>query len=477
MPAVTSQLFVSYAREDAAFALKLATDLRARGTHLWVDQLDIRAGTAWDSEVEKALRASPAMLVILSPASVASQNVMDEVAFAISEAKWIVPVLYKPCSIPLRLRRLQHIELVADYDKGLQRLIDELLASTAPHSVVDAPTPMPTPEPPLPLIRSPEPAPSPFLEPTPSGQPRRSPGTRTFIWLNGRFRSLSSNMRFAFAVSMVVIVAGILLRRTSRDPISTVATSSTQATATEAHPPPTSEPPPERPDSEALPDALQILSTFREAIGGESAIKKHSSRTVTGIFELPLAGTKGDVRIVAAAPNRMKMTISLPGVGNLERGYDGKIGYSIDPVMGPRLIEGPELEELKYSADFYDDLHDMSKYASAVVVSKGIFEGEECYEVKLVRPSGFTRNEFFSVKTGLLHGAKMNPTSDAGTIPVTTTLSDYKSFGGVMIATVARQKLMGLDSVTTITNVSFEPVDAKALALPEAVAPLTRQAK
>src|SRR5262245_35217657 len=112
MPAVTSQIFVSYARADAAFALKLATDLRARGTHLWVDQLDIRAGTAWDSELEKALRASPAMLVILSPAAVASQNVMDEVAFAISEEKWIVPVLYKPCAIPLRLRRLHYVELV-----------------------------------------------------------------------------------------------------------------------------------------------------------------------------------------------------------------------------------------------------------------------------------------------------------------------------------------------------------------------------
>jgi zinc protease len=227
----------------------------------------------------------------------------------------------------------------------------------------------------------------------------------------------------------------------------------------------------------ALPDAAAVLKKYRTAIGGEAAIKKHTARVVMGHFELPAQGMKGELKIVAAAPDRMKLTITLAGMGNLERGYDGTVGYSLDPAVGPRILEGPELEELKYSADFYDDLRDPTKYASAVVVSQGPFEGEDCYEVKLVRKSGFTYHEFFSVKTGLLTGVKMNVTSQMGTVPVTTVHSEYKAFGGVMTPTVTRQKMMGLESITTIDAMTFEPVDAKAFALPDAIAALAAQTK
>jgi hypothetical protein len=227
----------------------------------------------------------------------------------------------------------------------------------------------------------------------------------------------------------------------------------------------------------ALPQATEVLKTFRTAIGGETAIRKHTSRTLTGHFELPAQGMKGNLTIVAAAPDRMKLTISVAGLGDLERGYDGTIGYSIDPAVGPRLLEGPELDELKHSADFYDDLHDPSKYASVIVVSRGPFEGEECFEVKLVRTSGFTYHEFFSVKTGLLTGVKMNATSQMGTVPVTTIVSEYKSFGGVLTPTITRQKMMGLESVTTITGVTFAPVAPSAFALPDAISALAKQTK
>src|SRR5262245_553632 len=54
-----------------------------------------------------------------------------------------------------------------------------------------------------------------------------------------------------------------------------------------------------------LPDAAVVLKKFRTAIGGEAAIRKHTARTVTGHFELPAQGMKGELKIVAAAPDRM----------------------------------------------------------------------------------------------------------------------------------------------------------------------------
>ena len=226
-----------------------------------------------------------------------------------------------------------------------------------------------------------------------------------------------------------------------------------------------------------LPAAEEILKRYRTAIGGEAAIRKHTSRVIAGSFEIIAQKMKGNLTITAAAPDRLHLTISLPAVGDLERGYDGHIGWSLDQSIGPRLLEGKELDELKHSADFYDDLHDPKSYSSVTVVGQNVFEGAECYEVKLVRTTGFEYTEFFNVKTGLLAGMKMNATSQMGTIPVVQVVSDYKSFGGVLTPTVTRQQMMGLESEMTITSITFEPVDPKAFDLPPAIAALARQQK
>ncbi|MEP7111215.1 MAG: toll/interleukin-1 receptor domain-containing protein, partial [Ferruginibacter sp.] len=71
--------FFSYARSDLDFVLKLAKKLREAGAELWMDTLDIKAGKRWDESVEAALNNASRLVVILSPASVSSHNVMDEV--------------------------------------------------------------------------------------------------------------------------------------------------------------------------------------------------------------------------------------------------------------------------------------------------------------------------------------------------------------------------------------------------------------
>jgi hypothetical protein len=118
--------FLSYAREDAEFVLRLAKDLRAGGADVWIDQLDIKAGERWDCAVENALAKCPELLVILSPAAVESANVMDEVSFALDKGKTVLPVKHRNCEIPFRLRRLQYVDLTLNYKAGLGRLLETL---------------------------------------------------------------------------------------------------------------------------------------------------------------------------------------------------------------------------------------------------------------------------------------------------------------------------------------------------------------
>jgi hypothetical protein len=72
------------------------------------------------------------LIVILSPASVASENVMDEVSYAIEEKKDIVPAIFEDCERPLRMRRFQFIDFTADYASALKKLLS--LLKPASHS-------------------------------------------------------------------------------------------------------------------------------------------------------------------------------------------------------------------------------------------------------------------------------------------------------------------------------------------------------
>ena len=126
MPEAPTAAFISYSREDSEFALRLAQDLRAAGASVWIDQLDIRPGKPWDNAIEDALQNSPLMLAVLSPTSVRSENVRDEIAYALKQGKIVVPVLYMDCVIPLRLERKQYIDFRSDYARGLNALLHHL---------------------------------------------------------------------------------------------------------------------------------------------------------------------------------------------------------------------------------------------------------------------------------------------------------------------------------------------------------------
>jgi hypothetical protein len=122
---MSGRIFISYSREDKEFAGRLVQDLTVAGVNTWLDIRDIVAGQRWDSAVQAALRDCPYFLVVLSPASVESDNVLDEVAYAVDKKKPIFPVFAVDCEIPYRLYRVQYVDFRSGYEDGLQALLNE----------------------------------------------------------------------------------------------------------------------------------------------------------------------------------------------------------------------------------------------------------------------------------------------------------------------------------------------------------------
>jgi TIR domain len=136
--AESAKTFISYARrEDSAFALKLAKELRRAGANIWLDTLDIAPGQPWDPSVEQALSECPRLLVIVTPASLSSENVMGETLYALIAGKMVIPVLYQECKIASRMRRLQCVDFTGDYQRGLLELLKILGVRRASTPVIE----------------------------------------------------------------------------------------------------------------------------------------------------------------------------------------------------------------------------------------------------------------------------------------------------------------------------------------------------
>lgn len=106
---------ISYAHEDRAYAESLAAQLKSLGEAVWLDK-EIEPGARWDRVVGDQLASCERVIVLLSPEAVASENVLDEVGYALDRGRPVVPVLLRDCEIPLRLKRVQYIDARANPD-------------------------------------------------------------------------------------------------------------------------------------------------------------------------------------------------------------------------------------------------------------------------------------------------------------------------------------------------------------------------
>jgi len=95
--------------------------------------------------------------------------------------------------------------------------------------------------------------------------------------------------------------------------------------------------------SAALPPAVTLMAKYSAAIGGPAILKAHQITTKGGMM-MAAAGINATFEMVQLAPNKMQMLTTIPGVGNIQLGYDGTTAWSMDPMQGPRILSGKELD-------------------------------------------------------------------------------------------------------------------------------------
>ncbi len=135
-----TKVFISYSRMDIAFVEQLVSDLKETGLDVWYDLSGLDGGVRWRIEIEKAIRESQYVLVVLSPDSVASEWVEREYLFSSTHGKKIIPLFYKPCDLPMYYLNVQYIDVQgANY----KRNFGEILRTMGVRPVVQKKPPKP----------------------------------------------------------------------------------------------------------------------------------------------------------------------------------------------------------------------------------------------------------------------------------------------------------------------------------------------
>lgn len=215
-----------------------------------------------------------------------------------------------------------------------------------------------------------------------------------------------------------------------------------------------------------LPEARKIVDRYVEAIGGEDLIRSMNGQRIIGRMEVPAQGIGGDLEVYAAAPDKVLLKIEVPGLGAIASGFDGQVGWTINPAMGPMVLEDRQLDQMRQQADFYGALHREEFIASMETVEKTEFEGHAAYKVKVVTTWGEEYFEFFDAESGLMVGQQRTQASPMGDIPTTNVMSDYKEFDGLLVPTRSVQRMMGIEQVISVTSIEAWKPDAATFALP-----------
>ncbi len=189
----------------------------------------------------------------------------------------------------------------------------------------------------------------------------------------------------------------------------------------------------------ALPAIDEVLAKFVKASGGEEAIKKVTSRTMKGTFELPAMGANGTVEMLTKAPNMNFMKIEVGGFGAIVSVFDGKAAWSQDPMSGLRELQGAELAMMKVQSDFHRELRMKELYKSLTVKSREKLAGGSAIMVEAIPAEGSPEKYYFDEMTGLLVRHDSEPETPQGKMPTEATFEDYKMVDGVNIAHTLKQ--------------------------------------
>lgn len=178
-----------------------------------------------------------------------------------------------------------------------------------------------------------------------------------------------------------------------------------------------------------MPSAEQVLDKYVEALGGQAAIDRLTSRAVKGTA---VTWDKKELAFesVQTAPGRFFMQTVAPQ-GPIQRAFDGKSGWFKGPRGVVRDLNPAESAEASRAADLFAEIKLKERYPGLKLIGKQSVNDRDAWILMAVGPNGKVERFLFDAQSALLvRHVTMSPTA-IGMVPEQEDFEDYRDVDGL----------------------------------------------
>lgn len=223
-----------------------------------------------------------------------------------------------------------------------------------------------------------------------------------------------------------------------------------------------------------LPSGASLVARHVAAIGGADALRGTASIRATGTAELPAQHVTGTFEMLTARPAKSLLRVELGGIGKAETGFNGTVGWMLDPMVGPSLVTGRQLDEMRNESHFDAVLHPVDLVTSITTTARVEFDGRPAFKAHVVFLSGQQRDEYFDAERGFMLGLEGESQTPMGVVPVRILLRDYRAFGALMQPARVVQSALGIEQHFVFDAYEYNTVPPEAFDPPAIIRAIIR---
>ena len=219
----------------------------------------------------------------------------------------------------------------------------------------------------------------------------------------------------------------------------------------------------------AQPSVDQILTAYAQALGGQAAYEKVSTRTMKGTVEIPDDNVTGTALVVAKAPGSFRLTMDIPGYGVVETVLDGGNGWEKNPDSGTHAMSKADLAVAQRDHDFYREVRLKELYPKMQAAGADKVGGRAVNVVEATPAAGPAEKLYFDAESGLLVKRDFERvTLEDGIVQYEMLFKDYRDVDGLKLPFTIEQRSPDNTMIFKFTGIKNNaPLADAAFAKPE----------
>ena len=201
----------------------------------------------------------------------------------------------------------------------------------------------------------------------------------------------------------------------------------------------------------------ELIKKNIDARGGIQKLKALKSIKATG--KMTQQGLEIPISVQQKRPSMVRIDVTFQGK-SFAQGYNGEIGWKIDPFQGssePEKVADDDLKDLEEQADIDGALVDYKEKGNTVeLIGKEDMEGTPVYKLKVTLKKGDVRYVYLDAENYLDLKVTSKRKTPGGEIDIDQYLGNYKAVNGVLFPFSVEAKVKG----QTVNQITLEKIEA-----------------